>query len=450
MSTPVREENKVLREKVKELSAKVKELNLSNQTLLAEVEIYRKEAAVPSFSKLALGNDEQQQEQQQPSEKFIASGDGIYPTVPAASLPNLHSISNPLCCALDPTNGTILASGGADGFISLVTWGSALAPNANAAADTVSGACRIQCDAPVICVSVCKSKIVAAGSMDGSVRLVRYEQGAGGGLTARVLESSGEGEDEIRHSKYVKFVVWSESSMILATGSADGTVQFSKVTQVINESSIDDEDECMETEGCKVKIEKLRSLHFNGVVEAGCFLNGGKTFCLFERGTSYLSYFDLNDGFKLTKQSLNGTITGGFDDHVSFTVMHLCASPDERYICAATDSSRNIILEIINPQGGKAGSGTIIRDLYGHKNDGYSQPKVAWSKNGQYIFGTTQEDCSICVWDVASASIRKKLGGAGETNGHEKQIRDIFSSKISDTLVSASFDKSVIVWLNEF
>ena len=66
---------------------------------------------------------------------------------------------------------------------------------------------------------------------------------------------------------------------------------------------------------------------------------------------------------------------------------------------------------------------------------------MAWSKNGQYVFGTTQEDSTICVWDVASASIVKRL------EGHKGQIRDIFGSAVSDTLVSASFDKTVKVWL---
>jgi hypothetical protein len=45
----------VLQEKVKHLSFRVKELTIENETLKAEVEMYRKEAALPNFSKLALG-----------------------------------------------------------------------------------------------------------------------------------------------------------------------------------------------------------------------------------------------------------------------------------------------------------------------------------------------------------------------------------------------------------
>ena len=132
-------------------------------------------------------------------------------------------------------------------------------------------------------------------------------------------------------------------------------------------------------------------------------------------------------------------MTGGFDDHVSFAVMHLSVSPNGKYLVCATDASRNIIMEV--------GSAKILRNLYGHKNDGFSQPKAVWSCNGQYIYGNTQDDNSIIVWDIASSSIVKKIDK--NCGGHTGQVRDIFSSKRSDTLVSASYDKSVKILLNE-
>lgn len=115
--------------------------------------------------------------------------------------------------------------------------------------------------------------------------------------------------------------------------------------------------------------------------------------------------------------------------------MHLALSPNGKYLCAATDTSRNIIIEV--------GTSNIVRDLYGHKNDGFSVPRIAWSSNGQYIFGNTQEDSSICVWDIASAMLIDRL------QGHGGQLRDIFSSGTTDTLVTSSYDKSVKVWLNK-
>ena len=114
--------------------------------------------------------------------------------------------------------------------------------------------------------------------------------------------------------------------------------------------------------------------------------------------------------------------------------MDLSVSPNGKYLCAATDTSRNIIIEV--------GTNNIVRSLYGHKNDGFSQPRIAWSSSGQYIFGNTQEDSSICVWDIASTKMVKRL------EGHTGQLRDIFGSKTSDTIVTCSYDKKVKVWLN--
>ena len=114
--------------------------------------------------------------------------------------------------------------------------------------------------------------------------------------------------------------------------------------------------------------------------------------------------------------------------------MDLSVSPNGKYLCAATDTSRNIIIEV--------GTNNIVRSLYGHKNDGFSQPRIAWSSSGQYIFGNTQEDSSICVWDIASTKMVKRL------EGHTGQLRDIFGSKTSDTIVTSSYDKKVKVWLN--
>mmetsp|Transcript_24625 Transcript_24625/g.28176 ORF Transcript_24625/g.28176 Transcript_24625/m.28176 type:complete len:451 (+) Transcript_24625:169-1521(+) len=432
-----REENKVLRAKVDELTMKVKELNLDNATLKAEVEIYRKEAGLPNFSKLALGktpssDDSMNSPSKGLGEEFISSGNGIYPTNPEVSLPNINGFSNPLCCALNRSD-TLLASGGADSFVSVVAWGSALAPNPNAATDAVSNAAKVRCPAPVICLDFCKDcDIISAGCMDGSVKLIGYSY-VGGKIHAWPLNIvNGEG---IKYTKYVKAVAWSESSSIIASSSADGTAQLSKISLITDDEVMGGNHDFENSFQQNVKIEKLKSFHFIGAVEALCFVNKGRSLCLYERDTSYLTYFDLNDEYKMTKYSLNGSTTGGFDDFVSFAVMRLVLSPNGKYLCAATDASRNIIIEV--------GTDKIIRDLFGHKNDSYSQPRVTWSSNGQYIFGNTQEDCSICVWDIASSTIVQKL------KEHTGQIRDMFSSKTSDTLITASYDKTVKVWLND-
>jgi WD40 repeat protein len=191
-----------------------------------------------------------------------------------------------------------------------------------------------------------------------------------------------------------------------------------------------------------VSIDVIKTMHFNDAVEAMCFVNNGDTLCCYIRGTSYLSYFDLKDGFKVSKMSLNGGTVGngGFNEHVSFAVLAMQPSPcSGKYIALATDTSRNIIMEV--------GTERIVRNLYGHKNDSYSNPNIAWSNNGQYLYGNSQDDNCIFVWDIASTSIVKRLDE--NYGGHGGFVRDICSSSHSDTVVSVSFYKSAKVWLRD-
>jgi len=354
----------------------------------------------------------------------------------------LSGTSNPLCCALNKSD-TVIACGAADGYISLVAWGAALNPNnPNAAAETVDKATRIKCNAPVICVRFANhDNILAAGCMDGSIQFVGFNV-VRGAVQAWALQvkTGEEGGSPIKYTKYVKSMSWSPSSDLLASASADGTVCISRVCLLGSgfTNGDDDDDECMEgTEDSQkqITVKQVKSLHFNGAVEAVCFVNDGDSLCLYERDTSYLTYFDLKEEYAMSQHSLNGAVTGGFDNHVSFAVMQLSLSPNGKYLCAATDTSRNIIIEV--------GTSNIVRDLYGHKNDGFSQPRIAWSSSGQYIFGNTQENSDICVWDIASTKMVNRL------NGHTGQLRDIFSSEKGDTVVTASYDKTVKVWLNE-
>lgn len=240
--------------------------------------------------------------------------------------------------------------------------------------------------------------------MDGTVRLCSLEDDVV--EPPRILGT-------FKHGKYVKNLTWSPSAPLLASASADGTVMLHKV----------------ETEN-DFELKVVEKLHLDGAVEALCFLDNGDTLCCYNRGTSYLSYFHLNDGCKHIKHSLNDNVTtGGFDDHVSFAVMSLAPSPDGgRYLAASTDASRNIVL--------RTNSSQQVRNLYGHKNDGFSQPVVAWSANGQYLYGNTQDDNCVCVWDCASSSIVRRL------EGHTGQLRHLYSSPLSDTLVTVSFDRT--------
>ena len=338
--TSAREENKILKAAVADLKEKLKDLALShtqqvndlilsNAQLLAEVEMYRRDAALPSFSNLALGtgtgagtsamtdDDDHDANANAAGDRFVSSGNGKYPSDPAVTLPNLHGISNPLCCALNKSD-TVLGTGGADSYVSIVAWGTALAPNpgthGDAASETVAKAAKVHCTAPVICISFSESattsNVLAAGCMDGSVHLIGYHIVLGR-VEAWLLNITS--ATKIKFGKYVKSLAWSPYADVLASASADGTVQISKITLVAaaDEDDDDDEDEDEAMEGSEdsskgVVVDQIKSLHLSGAVEAVCFVNDGDTLCLFERETFYLSYFDLKDECKMTKFSLNG------------------------------------------------------------------------------------------------------------------------------------------------
>ena len=75
----------VLAAKVKEFSFQVKELTILNASLQAEVEMYRSEAALPNFSKMALGQstdcpsatNANTMEVDEAPDAFLRSGNGV-------------------------------------------------------------------------------------------------------------------------------------------------------------------------------------------------------------------------------------------------------------------------------------------------------------------------------------------------------------------------------------
>ena len=429
--TSAREENRVLQAKVKELTVRVHELKAENAALLAEVEIYRKEFA-SSKSSSSFGENLEEESKEalvdDGADDFVTSGNGFFASDPVVTLPNIHGNSNPLCCSLHPDD-TLIATGGADGYLKLCRWGIALAPGDESSIKAVNDSIRVGCGAPVICSAFAQVNqargipLVAAGCMDGSVKIINCGLDNWEDCSERVLNS-------FKHEKYVKTVCWSPSEPIIASASADGTVKLHRVGNVPNMF-----------DSTELPVQSIQSMHFAAPVEAMCFVNKGNSLCCYVRGTSYLTYFDLIDGCKQTKYSLNGKAAIGdrFDDHVSFSVLSLQPSPKGDYVAAATDVSRNIIL--------KANSDRIVRNLYGHTNDGFSNPKIAWSSSGQYIFGNSQNENCVCVWDVASSSLVKRLDEGN--GGHGGFVRDICSSSNTDTVATVSFDKTLKVWLKE-
>jgi WD40 repeat protein len=453
-----RSENALLKERVKELEEKCRILSMENETLQSErealtveVELYRAEAAA-SGSRTAsnsapihgsaanVGGDDDDDDT-----VFCQSGNGDYPSQCEVTLEKLHDIANILSCALS-ADDTILATGGADSTLSLLAWGRTMSGDASAedaanyCNEIVQTATKVVCSAPVIAVAFARHSqrfpLLAASCMDGSVQLVHYSSTITGSspsstlVAVKVPASSG---GSWKHAKYVKSIAWSPTQPMVATASADGSVQLYKIQWTVGFQDAE-----------QIQVSKVTSWQLSGPVEAIAFCQN-YLFC-YARGTPVLVSFDLDDApnYTPTKINLNhGAVgTAAFDEHTSFAVMDIAVdySSDRgdgaggKYLALATDMNRNIILDWKQQR--------IVRNLYGHQNDGFSHPKVAWSKNGQYLFGNTQNEGSICVWDIASATIVQRLSGS-----HAQPIRDLYSSSSTNTLVSTSFDKKTNIWL---
>jgi WD40 repeat protein len=321
----------VLKKKFKELEMRCRVLSVENEALKVEVEMYREEAALSATAK----SDSSSQPisfVENHSDHFVQAGNGVYAQEKEISLGNLNGSMNISCCSLS-SDDTILATGGADQDLTLCLWGGAFSGK-----NVVQEAIHVPCEAPVISVDFSRKKrqpFVAAGCMDGSVRVLKYDTNEG-------LQAKEVGKGTIRHERYVRNVVWASHDNLLATSSAAGDVQVHKVIW----NGWDD----------NVKLEKVETLHLSGPVEALC-IHRENVVC-YARGSPYLLYFDLQENFKQSKINLNQGQTGhakGFNQHVSFAIMDIAAHGD--YLALATDTSRNIIMEFE--------TGKQVRNLYG-------------------------------------------------------------------------------------
>lgn len=393
---------------MKELTGRVKVLQIENESLKAEIEIYRHESPLPSFSQLALGKQINNCDSSVSTAHFVKAGEGIYPNQPEVVLNHIHGPSNPLCCSLN-ADSTILATGGADGYLSLIQWGFVYTSSAE---ETVQAATRYSLGTPVICTafSMVAKSMVAAACMDGKVYLVNSKASAEPQNDTNIVVTPK------THSKYVKSMAWSCHESILATASANGSVHIYRINPPTAFEP-------------NISVQFVTSLHWNEPVETCLFLPNKKFIC-HVRGTPFLQYFN-ESTFELENQvNLNADSSGKHDHHVSFTIMDLQLSPNQKYLAAATDAHRNMVLDL---------DGVIVRNLYGHTADGFSTPKIVWG-NDNYIMSNTQDQAAICVWDVASSQLVERL-----TLPHTQPIRSLCSSG-SNFVVTTSFDKRTCFW----
>lgn len=416
---------------------------------------------------------------------FVTSGhNGVVCSVPEVRLPDGHGTANPVCVTLS-SDETAVISGGANGTLRITQWGAAAVPAAvdssaavTAVTDTkntttmasvvpVQNTATLSVSAPVICVATAPSSslnlhVIAAGTMDGRVHLVVYESRAvatiGGPQPSPQLTAVLQDVPAMRrHTKYLTAVAWSSHTtrgqsssafwQLLATSSADGDIHVYKVSRNNDDDNNDDDDNnnnnSEQASKHRLLVQHWQSFHFESAVTSLCFC-GDQTLYAYIRGTPHLTVLHPSDEGRgqISKVHLNASAT---DDHVSFAVLCLRPSPDHRYLAAATDHHRHLILDVTR--------GTILRHLYGHAADDYSTPVVAWSACGQYLYSNTQDAPQLLVYEIASGRLRPAATittTAATTDTmpqpHTRPIKDMYSCPHSDLLVTTSFDRQTVVW----
>jgi WD40 repeat protein len=465
-----RTENKLLKAKVESLSKQVQDLALQVAVLQAEVEIYRDEARNSGTSRegssssrapdngIASGSTEGQP----PFVFQLPSSRDSYCSTPNQVFPDLHGNANPTCvaCPSDPSGSTILVTGGADSTICFTRIvGTEDDPT------TASTPTLVHLSAPVVCMGVIEHSapfdiIVAAGTMDGHVHCAVYSNRAPGLDIPRTFDSSVTVEDSVlkKHGKYVSAVSWSRRcyfqstnathkfGCFLGTASSDGSVHVYFVPE---------SDSC--TIGSKLQIQHFESLYFDDAITCLCFTNytgsgmdNDIVLYAYVRNTPHLKVIRIptkegSTSCIISTLHLNATL---LDDHVSFAVLNLKISVDEKYVAAACDNSCHLILDNRFSSNPKP-LATIVRKLFGHTADCYSRPVVAWSTDGQYIYCNTQNESKLCIYSIASGELLEEQGsdGPGRQLGHVRPIKDLCSHPTKKLLVTTSFDRNTILWV---
>eukprot|EP00612_Vaucheria_litorea_P000468 CAMPEP_0171451702 /NCGR_PEP_ID=MMETSP0945-20130129/99_1 /TAXON_ID=109269 /ORGANISM="Vaucheria litorea, Strain CCMP2940" /LENGTH=345 /DNA_ID=CAMNT_0011976211 /DNA_START=252 /DNA_END=1285 /DNA_ORIENTATION=+ len=223
------------------------------------------------------------------------------------------------------------------------------------------------------------------------------------------------------HAKYVVRCKFSQEGDYFATASHDKTVALYK----INYSDFNQ----------SFQFEKLTKLFLPEAVESVEFVGGApsnekRQLVIACREQCFLTYINLeSENFENTHVSINENV---WDKHVSFTIMHLEASPDKRYILAATDKARIIVYRV--------GKSSHIRTMVGHNSDAYFQPRATWTHDSKLIFTNSMGTPGLLAYCSASS---RKLQWEGS---HTGVIRDIFCHHKSRMLYTAAYDKTAKIF----
>ena len=288
-------------------------------------------------------------------------------------------------------NSSLLASGGVDKTVYVT--------------DTERKETRsvIPLTAPILALDWCRTPgsehLLLAGCMNGDCCLLSID--ASPPMRQRVHD----------HTKWVMGAKWAPDGRMFATASHDCTV-------------------CIYTYSPSATDTPACALHhrfeYRNPVESLVWLSD-TTLCLSPREDNYLHIVDAAARTELRRANMN--LTG--DDHVSFSALHSALSPDGTLLAVATDQHRLLVL--------LAGSAVQVRNYWGLQNDGYSTPRLCWSRCGRYVY-VTQQDVSVCAYDVSEGR------AAGVLRGHDTNVRDVDCHPHRDELATCSFDRTIKLW----
>ena len=237
-----------------------------------------------------------------------------------------------------------------------------------------------------------------------------------GGVTRLIRILTGDIVGEwTHHHKYIISALFSHDGKHFVSASHDKTVNVYK-----------------QTGSRGLEFTKMDTHHLEGVVESMVQLTPpssssfqGYPLIVFSvRNDHHLYVLDWRSPTVLSKKNMNSN----GDNWVSFTALHLSASPDGRHILVITDTPAGRILVYSTDNWNKK------QDIWGSlKIDQFSNPRGIWLDNENFIVG--DDEGEISLWNLHRPSEQGRL------KAHSSAIRGL--SKLDGLLFSGSFDKSV-------
>lgn len=328
---------------------------------------------------------------------ILEDGKYNYPDFLYIDLPDHHSNKNIICSKLFPNDYNYLISGGTDSNLILTH----LTPTRNPKYNKIS----LKLSSPILCIDIkpIDNDIIIVGCMDGKIYIIQ------------IIDKDDEKEMIIKsvitndNNKYVSCIKFSNDGEYFASGSNN---------KICNIYDLND-------------INPLKSFYFNNNVECIEWYKENEILNLIIGIIdSDCLYYIQFPNYDISEISLNENN----DTYVSFSVMDMKVSYDNKYLGIITDKC-SIIIYLLH-------TNNIIWKLYNDVCDIYYNPKICWDKEGKYVICNIQSNNNIVFWSLSTQKIFYRI------NDNKQIIRDINLQYINDQiyLTTSSYDKSIKIY----